>query len=193
MNQDKEFGKLPLIERCVHKSWRARLDGYDELMKVFGGIDDAKSPEWKKYLGLIKLFVVDGHALSHERGLVVALMFVQNAACAGKVVGEVMSGLVQKCFLVPKANVKALALQITLMYIEIGKHGATVAELVRGIEAKNSKVAAASISVMARALHQFGDKVIGVESFVKKIPALLGDRDKNVREEAKLLTIELYR
>lgn len=188
-----EFRKIPLIERCVHKSWRARLDGYDELMGVFGGIDDAKCPEWKKYLGLMKVLVVDGHALSQERCLEVTLMFVQKAACAGKIVGNVMSGLVQKCFLVPKANVKALALQITLTYIQIGKHDATVAELIRGIEAKNSKIAAASIAVVARALHQFGDKVIEVDSLVKKLPTLIVDRDKNVREETKLLAIELNR
>lgn len=191
--EDTEYKKLPVDERCVHKLWKARLDGYEELIKIFRGIDDEKAPEWNKYLGLMKKLVVDSHAMAQERGLEATLIFVENAGNAGKTVGEVVSGLVTKCFSAPKAKIKDLAFQITLMYIEIEKHEATVDELVKGLDAKNPKIVSATVSVLTQALREFGSKVIGIKPFIKKIPVLLTDRDKNVREETKLLTIEIFR
>lgn len=193
MDEDTEYKKLPVDERCVHKLWKARLDGYDELIKIFRGIDDEKSPEWNKYAALIKKFIVDSHAMAQERGLEVTLIFVENAACAGKTVGEVVSGMINKCFSAPKAKIKDLATQITLMYIEIEKADATVEELTKGLDHKNPKIIATSIAVLTQALREFGNKVIGIKPFIKKIPVLLADRDKNVRDETKLLTIEINR
>lgn len=40
---------------------------------------------------------------------------------------------------------------------------------------------------------EFGYKVIDVKSLLKKMPLLLEDRDKNVRDEAKTLTVELFK
>ena len=39
----------------------------------------------------------------------------------------------------------------------------------------------------------FGHKAIGIKPIVKQIQKLLEDRDKNVREETKLMVIEMYR
>lgn len=86
--EDTEYKKLPIEDRCVHKLWKARCDGYDESKKLFGQWDE-KAPEWGKYLGLIKKFVIDSHAAAQEKGLEAALVFVENCAIAGKTVGEV--------------------------------------------------------------------------------------------------------
>lgn len=193
MEEDTEYKKLPVDERCVHKLWKARLDGYDELIKIFRSIDDEKAPEWNKYLGLVKKFVIDSHAMAQERGLEATLIYLENAGCAGKTVNDVMSGLVNKCFSAPKAKVKDLAFQIALMYIEIEKQDAAIDELVKGLDAKNPKIVAATISVLTQALREFGNKVVGIKPFIKKIPVLLADRDKNVRDETKQLTIEIFR
>lgn len=119
MEEDTEYKKLPVDERCVHKLWKARLDGYEELIKIFRGIDDEKAPEWNKYVGLVKKFVIDSHAMAQERGLEATLIFVENAGNAGKTVSDVVSGLVTKCFSAPKAKVKDLAFQITLMILKL--------------------------------------------------------------------------
>ncbi|KAK1119716.1 hypothetical protein K0M31_013134 [Melipona bicolor] len=193
MEQDTEYVKLPLEERCVHKLWRARLHGYKECVNTFQCIDDEKSPEWNKFLGFIKKFVVDSNAVAQEKGLEAALAFVENAAVAGKTVGEVMNGIVTKCIAAPKAKTKELAVQITLMYIEIEKHEAVQEELLRGTEAKNPKIVAACISILTLALRQFGPKVINIKSLIKKIPGFLEDRDKTVREEGKFMVVEIYR
>ncbi|XP_046394021.1 protein mini spindles [Ischnura elegans] len=193
MEDDKEFIKLPVEERCVHKLWKARIHGYEEAIKTFQQIDDEKSPEWNKYLGLLKKFVVDSHAAAQEKGLEAVLAYVENSAAAGKTVGEVMSGIVAKCIGAPKAKTKDLAVQITLMYIEIEKIEQVIDELIKGMDQKNPKVVAACVGAATLALREFGSKVITVKPLVKKIAALLEDRDKTVREEGKALVIEIYR
>lgn len=190
---ESEYKKLPVDERCVHKLWRARADGYDEAAKIFRTIDDEKSPEWSKFLGLIKKFVVDSNVSAQEKGLEATFVFVENCGHAGKTVGEVMSGIVTKCLGAPKAKTKDLGMQIALMYIEIEKHEAVVDELVKGFDQKNPKIVAMCITTVLTALREFGAKVVNVKPLVKKIPTLLSDRDKTVRDEAKQLTIEIFR
>ncbi|XP_055620315.1 protein mini spindles isoform X2 [Toxorhynchites rutilus septentrionalis] len=193
MEEDTEYKKLPIDERCVHKLWKARVDGYEEAVKLFRTIDDEKSPEWNKYLGLLKKFVVDSNAVAQEKGLEATLVFVENSGNAGKTVGEVMGGIITKCVGAPKAKTKDLALQITLMYVEIEKHDMVLEELLKGTEQKNPKIVAACVVAITQALREFGNKVISIKPIVKKLPALLSDRDKSVRDESKSLTIEIYR
>ncbi|CAK1542570.1 unnamed protein product [Leptosia nina] len=193
MEDENEYKKLPTEDKCVHKLWKARLAGYEEAIKLFNQIDDEKSPEWNKYLGLIKKFVTDSNAVAQERGLEAALVFVENCGHAGKTTGEVMSGIVSKCIAAPKTKTKDLALQITLMYIEIEKHEVVEEELIKGMEQKNPKVVAACVTALNTALKQFGNKVIAIKPMVKKIPVLLADRDKTVRDEMKALVVEMHR
>ncbi|CAK9799265.1 Protein mini spindles [Anthophora plagiata] len=193
MEQDTEYIKLPLEERCAHKLWRARLHGYTECVNTFQCIVDEKSADWNKFLGFLKKFVVDSNAVAQEKGLEATLAFVENAAVAGKTVGEVMNGIVTKCIAAPKTKTKELAVQITLMYIEIEKHEAVQEELLKGTEAKNPKIVAACISILTLALRQFGPKVINIKPLIKKIPGFLEDRDKTVREEGKFMVVEIYR
>lgn len=39
---------------------------------------------------------------------------------------------------------------------------------------------------------EFGSKVLNIKPLLKKLQSLLEDRDKSVRDEAKLLAIEIY-
>ena len=58
--------------------------GYEEAVKLFKRLDDEKSPEYSKYVGLIKKFVTDSNAIAQEKALEATLVFVEYAACAGK-------------------------------------------------------------------------------------------------------------
>lgn len=213
--EDEDYKKLPLDERCVHKLWKARVSAYEELATLFRQLDDDKSPEFGKYLGLVKKFVTDSNALGQEKGLEATLAFVENYAHAGKTVNEVMSGLVAKCLGAQKIRTRELALQvfrfiktitalpllsqvnyfiqITLMYIEIEKHEAVEEELIKGMEFKNPKIVSACINICTTALREFGSKVISLKPLVKKITPLLSDRDKGVRDEERHMVIEMYR
>lgn len=79
------------------------------------------------------------------------------------------------------------------MYVEIEKQEIVQEELMKGMENKNPKVVAACIVAMNSALKQFGNKVITIKPMVKKIPILLSDRDKTVRDEMKALVVEMHR
>ncbi|XP_070073686.1 protein mini spindles isoform X7 [Drosophila takahashii] len=193
MAEDTEYKKLPVEERCVHKLWKARVDGYEEAAKLFRDLDDEKSPEWSKFAGLIKKMVVDSNAMAQEKGLEAALIFVENSGLAGRTVGDVMTGIVQKCIAAPKTKTKELSVQVALMYVEIEKQEAVVEELVKGMEAKNPKIVSACVAATTLALREFGHKVVGVKPLIKKLAPLMSDRDKAVRDEGKQLAVEIYR
>lgn len=191
--EDEEYKKLPIDERCVHKLWKARVNGYEEVAKLFRQIDDEKSPEFSKYLGLVKKFVIDSNAVGQEKGLEATLAYIENYAHAGKTVGEVMSGIVTKCIAAPKTRTKELALQVTLMYIEIEKGEAVQEELIKGMDQKNPKIVSACVNASTIALKEFGSKIVGIKPLLKKIGPLLSDRDKSVRDETKLMIVEMFR
>ncbi|XP_028634347.1 cytoskeleton-associated protein 5 isoform X1 [Grammomys surdaster] len=193
MGDDSEWLKLPVDQKCEHKLWKARLSGYEEALKIFQKIKDEKSPEWSKYLGLIKKFVTDSNAVVQLKGLEAALVYVENAHVAGKTTGEVVSGVVSKVFNQPKAKAKELGIEICLMYIEIEKGESVQEELLKGLDNKNPKIIVACIETLRKALSEFGSKIISLKPIIKVLPKLFESRDKAVRDEAKLFAIEIYR
>lgn len=193
MEEDTEYKKLPIEERCVHKLWKARLNGYEESIKIFREIDDEKSSEWNKFMGLIKKFVIDSHAMCQERGLEATLIFVENCANATRIVGDVVAGIVAKSIAASKTKTRELSVQVILLFIEIEKQEAVVEELIKGMDQKNPKIVAACTSTICEALKEFGSKIISLKPVVKKLATLLSDRDKSVRDEGKRLAVEIYR
>uniref|UniRef100_A0AAY5EUX3 TOG domain-containing protein n=1 Tax=Electrophorus electricus TaxID=8005 RepID=A0AAY5EUX3_ELEEL len=183
MGDDSEWMTLPTDQKCEHKVWKARLSGYTEALQQFQRVTDEKSPEWGKYQGLIKTFVADSNAVAQLKGLEAALAYVEKAHVASRTVGEVVSGVVCKVFNQPKARAKELGSDICLMYIEIEK----------GLDNKNPKIALACVEVLRRAVSEFGPKVITLKPVVKVLPKLFELREKAVRDEAKLLAVEVYR
>ncbi|XP_051979054.1 cytoskeleton-associated protein 5 isoform X1 [Xyrauchen texanus] len=193
MGDDSEWMKLPIDQKCEHKIWKARLNGYEEALKLFQRIQDEKSPEWGKYLGLIKKFVTDSNAVAQLKGLEAALAYIENAHLAGKTTGEVVSGVVGKVFNQPKARAKELGADICLVYIEIEKAEVVQDELIKGLDNKNPKVVVACVETLRKALCEFGSKIITLKPVVKLLPKLFESREKAVRDEAKLLAVEIYR
>ncbi|XP_038619954.1 cytoskeleton-associated protein 5 isoform X1 [Tachyglossus aculeatus] len=193
MGDDSEWLKLSVDQKCEHKLWKARLSGYEEALKIFQKIRDEKSPEWSKYLGLIKKFVTDSNAVVQLKGLEAALSYVENAHVAGKTTGEVVSGVVNKVFNQPKARAKELGIDICLMYIEIEKGESVQEELLKGLDNKNPKIIVACIETLRKALSEFGSKIILLKPIIKVLPKLFESREKAVRDEAKLIAVEIYR
>ncbi|XP_072518967.1 cytoskeleton-associated protein 5 isoform X2 [Salminus brasiliensis] len=193
MGDDSEWMKLPIDQKCEHKVWKARLNGYEEALKLFQRIGDEKSPEWGKYLGLIKKFVTESNAVAQLKGLEAALVFIENAHVAGKTTGEVVSGVVSKVFNQPKARAKELGTDICLMYVEIEKAEIVQDELIKGLDNKNPKIVVACIETLRKALSEFGSKIITLKPVVKVLQKLFESREKAVRDEAKLLAVEIYK
>uniref|UniRef100_A0A674AWJ9 Cytoskeleton associated protein 5 n=1 Tax=Salmo trutta TaxID=8032 RepID=A0A674AWJ9_SALTR len=193
MGDDSEWMKLPIDQKCEHKVWKARLNGYEEALKLFNRIEDEKSPEWGKYLGLLKKFVTDSNAVAQLKGLEAALAYIKNAHVAGKTSGEVVSGVVSKVFNQPKARAKELGSDICLMYMEIERAEVVQDELIKGLDNKNPKIVVTCIETLRKALSEFGSKIITLKPVVKVLPKQFESREKAVRDEAKLLAVEIYK
>nr|XP_015194853.1 PREDICTED: cytoskeleton-associated protein 5 isoform X1 [Lepisosteus oculatus]XP_015194854.1 PREDICTED: cytoskeleton-associated protein 5 isoform X1 [Lepisosteus oculatus]XP_015194855.1 PREDICTED: cytoskeleton-associated protein 5 isoform X1 [Lepisosteus oculatus] len=193
MGDDSEWMKLPIDQKCEHKLWKARLNGYEEAVKLFQRIEDEKSPEWSKYLGLVKKFVTDSNAVAQLKGLEAALAYIENAHVAGRTTGEVVSGVVSKVFNQPKARAKELGTEICLMYIEIEKGEAVQEELLKGLDNKNPKIIVACVETLRKALSEFGSKIVTLKPIIKILPKLFESREKAVRDEAKMFAVEIYK
>lgn len=193
MEEDTEYLKLPLEDRCIHKLWKARLSGYEECTKHFPKIVDERSPEFNKFAPLMKKFVTDSNAVAQEKALEAVLAYVENAHVAGRTAGDVTNGIVQKCLAAPKRGTQEKALEVILMYCEIEKYEVVQEELMKGFTQKNPKVVTASVRAVTTALREFGPKVMNPKPLIKQMHTLLEDRDKNVREESKKMVIEMYR
>ncbi|CAF0721167.1 unnamed protein product [Adineta steineri] len=189
---DNEWQKLPCDEKVQHKAWKARMTGYEECVKLFRTQDSDKSPEFSKYLGLIKKFVIDTNENAREKALDAVFAFVEEAQVAGKTVGEVAPGLISKC-LNGRAKMKERAFDVLLMYVEIEKQADIEDELVKGLENKQPKIVQACVELLRKGLSEFGSKVLPIKPFIKQVVPLLDDRDKSVRDEAKLLLVEVYK
>jgi cytoskeleton-associated protein 5 len=48
-------------------------------------------------------------------------------------------------------------------------------------------------SLLCLVFSEFGSKVLPIKPFLKQVIPLLEDRDKSVRDEAKLLLVEVYK
>ncbi|KAJ8281337.1 hypothetical protein GJAV_G00066360 [Gymnothorax javanicus] len=193
MADDSEWMKLPIDQKCEHKVWKARLSGYEEAAKLFQTMEDEKSPEWSKYLGLIKKFVTDSNAVAQLKGLEAGLAYIENAHVANKTTGEVVSGVVSKVFNQPKPRAKELGMEICLMYVEIEKGEIVQEELIKGLDNKNPKIVVACVETLRKALSEFGSKIVSLKPIVKLLPKLFESREKAVRDEAKLLAVEIYK
>ncbi|CAG7828433.1 unnamed protein product [Allacma fusca] len=189
---EQDFSKLPLEERCTHKSWKARVAGYEELIKLFKRIDDEKSPEWSKYASIVRKLPMDSNAAALEKGLEAAFLFMENSSIASKLVAEVMSGVVAKCIIAAKARSKELASEISLMCVEIEKFEAVQEELMKGMDHKNPRIVSGCIAITTQSCKDFGPKVLNLKTLLKKVLPLIEDRDKGVRDEVKKLTVELH-
>ncbi|CAF3330130.1 unnamed protein product [Rotaria socialis] len=189
---DNEWQKLPCDEKVQHKAWKARMTGYEECAKLFRSQDTDKSPEFSKYLGLVKKFVVDPNENAREKALDAIFAFVEEAQVAGKTVGEVAGGLIGKC-LNGRTKMKDRAFDILLMYIEIERQTDIEDELIKGLDNKQPKIVQACLELLRRGLSEFGSKILPIKPFLKQVIPLLEDRDKSVRDEAKLLLVEVYR
>lgn len=103
-----------------------------------------------------------------------------------------MPGLINKC-LNSRPKTREKAFEIILMYIEAEKQEIVQEELIKGLDNKQPKIVQSCLELLRRAINEFSSKVMPIKPIIKFVPKLLEDRDKTVRDEAKLLAVEMYR
>jgi cytoskeleton-associated protein 5 len=103
-----------------------------------------------------------------------------------------MPGLINKC-INGRAKTRERAFEIILMYIEAEKQEVVMDELIKGFENKQPKIVQGCLEVLRRGMNEFGSKTVLIKPILKHLPKLLEDRDKIVREEAKLMGVDMFR
>ena len=177
------------------QNWKARVSGYEQLVITFNQADNDKASEFNKYASLLKKAPVDTNITAQEKGLAAVFAFLNNAnmSISAKIANDIISGCLTKSILQSRQKIKELNQEIILMYVELEKQQIVQDELIANFENKSPKIAVNCILYAREALKQFGPKIFRVGPIIKLLPVLLEHKDKNVREETRLLTIEIYR
>jgi cytoskeleton-associated protein 5 len=127
---EEDFTSIPIAERLSHKNWKARVNGYESLVKTFENTASDTDPAFKPYinnLDLLKKFATDSNAVAQEKGVECLVAFVKFAGeTAVKTRDGIVPALVDKCLGSTRAGTKNQALELILQYVEIENGGVGV-------------------------------------------------------------------
>lgn len=100
------------------------------------------------------------------------------------------SAIASKCLKARPATAGKAA-DACLLLAELGQAGEMVEAVMRAFGDKVPKVAAAAVDVVARAVGDFGAKVVDPKPVLKALPPLFAHPNAGVRDKAKELTVAL--
>ncbi|KIJ17379.1 hypothetical protein PAXINDRAFT_74088 [Paxillus involutus ATCC 200175] len=195
--QEEDFSSLAISERLAHKNWKARVNGYESLIKTFQTTASDSDPAFKPYISspdLLKKIVTDSNAVAQEKGVECIVALVKFAGeTAAKTREAVVPALVDKCLGSARAGTKSQAIELILQYVEVENSGAgVVADIIPGLGAKQPKTVTASVLALKEVVRTFGTEVIPPAPVLKSLPKIFAHADKNVRAEGTQLTHTLY-
>lgn len=127
---EEDFSILPVAERLEHKNWKARLSGYETLIKTFQATASDNDPVFRSYVSnsdLLKKMVTDANAVAQEKGVEAVVNLLKfSGESAANTRDVVVPALVDKCLGSARAGTKTQALELILQYVEIENSGANV-------------------------------------------------------------------
>lgn len=128
--QEEDFSQLSVSERLAHKNWKARVSGYESLIKTFQNTSSDSDPAFKPYLSnpdILKKIVTDANAVAQEKGVETVVAFVKySGETAAKTREVVVPALVDKCLGSTRAGTKNQATELCLQYVEVENGGAGI-------------------------------------------------------------------
>lgn len=128
--QEEDFSSIPISERIAHKNWKARVNGYEALIKTFQTTASDTDPAFKPYVNhpdLLKKIVTDSNAVAQEKGVECLVALVKySGETSAKTREAVLPALVDKCFGSSRAGTKNQAVELALQYVEVENGGAGV-------------------------------------------------------------------
>ena len=127
---EEDFTSIPIAERLSHKNWKARVNGYESLIKTFENTASDTDPAFKPYinnLDLLKKFATDSNAVAQEKGVECLVALVKFAGeTTVKTRDGIVPALVDKCLGSTRAGTKNQAIELILQYVEIENGGVGV-------------------------------------------------------------------
>lgn len=128
--QEEDFTSIPIAERLSHKNWKARVNGYESLVKTFENSASDTDPVFKPYINnvdMLKKFATDSNAVAQEKGVECLVALVKFAGeTAAKTRDGIVPALVDKCLGSTRAGTKNQAIELILQYVEVENGGVGV-------------------------------------------------------------------
>jgi cytoskeleton-associated protein 5 len=128
--QEEDFSVIPISDRLAHKNWKARVSGYEALVKIFQTTASDTDPAFKPYVNnpdLLKRIATDSNAVAQEKGvecLVALVKFAGESTTRSR--EHVVPALVDKCLGSTRVGTKNQAIELILQYVEVQNGGAGV-------------------------------------------------------------------
>ncbi|KAF8323194.1 ARM repeat-containing protein [Clavulina sp. PMI_390] len=194
---EEDFSGLSIADRLAHKNWKARVNGYEFLIKGFAATGDESDPIFQPYLydpEVLKKMVLDSSAVAQEKALDAVINFVKfGGEPAARTRHSVVPALVEKCLGSARVGTKQKAISLVLDYIEVENSSEGVIDVLPGLAAKQPKTVAATAAAIKEAITAFGLKLFNAKSIVAILPKIFGHSDKNVRAEGTGIVLTMYR
>ena len=128
--QEEDFSTLSISDRLAHKNWKARVNGYEALIKTFQTTASDTDPAFKPYINnadLLKKIATDSNAVAQEKGVECLVALVKfSGETSAKTREVVLPALVDKCFGSTRAGTKNQAVELALQYVEVENGAAGV-------------------------------------------------------------------
>ncbi|KAI8898868.1 armadillo-type protein [Globomyces pollinis-pini] len=184
---EEDFSTIPLEDRIVHKSWKARQSAYDQGLKLI------KLEENHLVLApFLKGAVSDQNQIAQELGVQMVLEYITLTADAQSK-SKVVPIAIEKCFGSSRANTKSRAIELLLIFVEIDNPEYVVESLLNSLDHKTPKIVSTCVNCLTEIVKQFGIPTVSIKPIMKILPKLFDHRDKNVRLEGTALVMEIYR
>ncbi|KAH7107844.1 ARM repeat-containing protein [Auriculariales sp. MPI-PUGE-AT-0066] len=194
---EEDFSALPVVDRLGHKNWKARVSGYETLIKTFQNTASETDAAFRPFLNdgdLLKKIATDANAVAQEKGVEVLVALVKFAGeNAARTREAVMPAVVDKCIGSTRAGTKNQSIELVLQYVEMENSAdGCVRDLVGGLAAKQPKAVAGCVSAMKEIVRVFGIQPVSPPLILKALPKIFGHTDKTVRAEGTFLCQFIY-
>ncbi|ORY06720.1 ARM repeat-containing protein [Basidiobolus meristosporus CBS 931.73] len=193
MSTEDDFTALPLEEKLTHKSWKARLNGYEDLTKHYKTCDPEDVSEYNQFTHFLSKAALDANMAAQEAGLTAIVIYFQNGQNFTCSHDDIISAVIEKGLSSSRAGTKSKAVDILLLLVEIGSGETVNEQLVNALNHKLPKLVATAILALKEIVRSFGCKSVNPKPILKALPKAFAHTDKNVRAEGTQLAVELYK
>ena len=192
-----DISQLSFEERLEHKNWKVRLEAYKELSRLFHLAPTPKDSIFREYWEAVKKAPLEQNAAAQESALGFVVSFLKCSDLVIKSRPSLVGPLVEKGLLANKPTSRANVLESLMLLIEAESAVPVIEEMLQiiGNSIKQQKLVLAILVALKELVRAYGSQVIPWKVILKQISGevYFGHADKNIRQEAMNLVIEIHR
>ena len=209
-NDDIDFTKLSLDERLHHKSWKGRLSGYKDLIKIFNKAIDENDPELRKYWNNpseFDAFILDANVVAQEQAVLAldALITTMKPLTSDlgtksqKLLSVWIPSLVEKGLGSSRQHTKDAALRCILALCSLDRSIEDTVDLcLPFLEKKLPRLLSSTLNAIVHLCRTYGfsgiDNSLGfINRILEPVHKLASHADRMVRAESMAVIVAIFR